>query len=604
MKSPLRLFVVILMCIDSYVYAQNDIGFENNNLGAWIPKLGGAALTPNLNSKNSGFYITSDTEKIAPYINQPAVCPDGGLYSLMLGTFNRGSYTSNLYSIENTIDIDSNVFAIPFWYSMYYEIHDGYYRISLSDDDSIYYEEFAELNLLHRNYSFIVNGNLYNRFLKWTFREIKINNLKGKSLKFKIEVKGCSEGGHTSIMWVDFSCMPLNTKVRQYQCNNDLHLFLNPKVSSKLLEENKAIVYTSEDTIIQLKVNQNASYQLLSYKKGFCSEKTIIVTSDSLRDVQFGGNSFICLYDSFRFDNLSKGFAQFKWDFGDGDWMLTSHNNAIKHKYKNQGTYQIKLYGNDSFCSDTFSLSVSALNAKHLVKFFDTKICVGDSVMIVPSPKLKGSSYSWLYNSRTRVLDSLIFKPEREGIYPITLYSIDSNGCRDTFKSSINAYNKPKSEFYYDIIGKNMYAFYPLDTVLTHQYKWWFDQDSSSEKLLQISIEDTGKYPVKLRVTNLYGCFSDSTQYIINNKVYLFIPNAFNPSHSTFKPYTNRLYNYQLIVFNKWGEILFESEDPEIGWDGKYKGEMVQQDVYFFVLKGKGIDNQNYRETGTITLLR
>jgi hypothetical protein len=62
----------------------------------------------------------------------------GGRYSLMIGTFNRGTgNTKKVHSIEKEINIESDDLNIPLYYSLYFEMHDGYFRISVFDSSNV-----------------------------------------------------------------------------------------------------------------------------------------------------------------------------------------------------------------------------------------------------------------------------------------------------------------------------------------------------------------------------------------------------------------------------------------------------------------------------------
>ena len=65
---------------------------------------------------------------------------------------------------------------------------------------------------------------------------------------------------------------------------------------------------------------------------------------------------------------------------------------------------------------------------------------------------------------------------------------------------------------------------------------------------------------------------------------------------------------FNLQIFNRWGELLFESDkatEPQFGWDGTYSnGEIVQQDAYMYVCAVQGFDGETYEYKGSVTLLR
>jgi gliding motility-associated-like protein len=60
----------------------------------------------------------------------------------------------------------------------------------------------------------------------------------------------------------------------------------------------------------------------------------------------------------------------------------------------------------------------------------------------------------------------------------------------------------------------------------------------------------------------------------------------------------------QLTIFNRWGEIMFQTTDKNEKWNGIYKGVPAQQDVYAYALKVTALNDEVYTYTGTITLIR
>lgn len=146
-------------------------------------------------------------------------------------------------------------------------------------------------------------------------------------------------------------------------------------------------------------------------------------------------------------------------------------------------------------------------------------------------------------------------------------------------------------------------------------YLWEFgDPDNNFSPNKNPTFEypsDTGTYLVRLKVVSGDGC-EDEVQrpVVILPEITVFIPNAFIPDNAgqlANERFWVTAYDYktfEIKIFSRWGELLYKSTDITEGWDGKYGGESVQQDVYFYVinmtdLKGKTLDFK-----GTITLLK
>lgn len=92
----------------------------------------------------------------------------------------------------------------------------------------------------------------------------------------------------------------------------------------------------------------------------------------------------------------------------------------------------------------------------------------------------------------------------------------------------------------------------------------------------------------------------------------VFVPNAFSPNedgrNDTFLPIPNCVVNdYNLKVFNRWGKLVFESDAVEQGWDGKVNGDLMQPDVFVYVIKFAYAEDEQQKEevlSGDVALLR
>ncbi len=97
------------------------------------------------------------------------------------------------------------------------------------------------------------------------------------------------------------------------------------------------------------------------------------------------------------------------------------------------------------------------------------------------------------------------------------------------------------------------------------------------------------------------------TNYLTAGTVY--IPNAFSPNkdelNDVFKPVVNCVHNYTFVVFDRWGEKLFETNDIDAGWNGQYKGRVCKSDVYVYKVTFIDDPRDNYHSfIGRFALLR
>ncbi|MBP6091477.1 MAG: gliding motility-associated C-terminal domain-containing protein, partial [Crocinitomicaceae bacterium] len=93
------------------------------------------------------------------------------------------------------------------------------------------------------------------------------------------------------------------------------------------------------------------------------------------------------------------------------------------------------------------------------------------------------------------------------------------------------------------------------------------------------------------------------------NSLIFYVPNTFTPDgneyNNVFKPIlTSIVDTYVLQIYNRWGELIFESNDKEVGWDGSYNGTIAQNGAYNWVIKIKTDGTQTHTKRGSVNLLR
>jgi gliding motility-associated-like protein len=148
-------------------------------------------------------------------------------------------------------------------------------------------------------------------------------------------------------------------------------------------------------------------------------------------------------------------------------------------------------------------------------------------------------------------------------------------------------------------------------------YEWNFGDGSPLVNLtnVQHTFPETGpgQYNVTLVAISDYGCVDTFVMPIfVRDELVYFVPNAFTPDgdqhNNTFKPIFYSGWNpfdYTLLIFNRWGEVIFESRNSDVGWDGTYAGIPVQDGVYIWkIIVGHSYNADRTEKIGHVTLLR
>jgi gliding motility-associated-like protein len=130
-------------------------------------------------------------------------------------------------------------------------------------------------------------------------------------------------------------------------------------------------------------------------------------------------------------------------------------------------------------------------------------------------------------------------------------------------------------------------------------------------KSITYKFEESGNFIAQLEVINAQSTCSDNSQFF---RIYvedssLRLPNAFSPgssigSNDEYKVSYKSLISFKASIFNRWGNLLYQWNDPAKGWDGRVNGKFVPTGVYFIIVEAKGADGKTYKMSKDINILR
>ena len=211
------------------------------------------------------------------------------------------------------------------------------------------------------------------------------------------------------------------------------------------------------------------------------------------------------------------------------------------------------------------------------------------------------------------------------GIYSVTLTVTDNKGCVNALSQSslITVYPVPTANFTYapqptTIINAIMqYTDHSIansstfSTAITN-WDWTFGDPNNSTSTQQhptYIYNDTGNYVVQLIVTDGHNCQDTITHIIRIDADYVFyIPNSFTPNgdnnNDVFIAYSSIIGDFEMLVFDRWGNRIFESNDIKKGWDGKVQNKSAQEDVYVYVINTSDYKSEKHTYLGYVSLVR
>ena len=209
------------------------------------------------------------------------------------------------------------------------------------------------------------------------------------------------------------------------------------------------------------------------------------------------------------------------------------------------------------------------------------------------------------------------------GIYSVTITSLTDIGCyyTKTYSDLIEVYSLPNPNF---VINPNPVSIFdPVVNIVklypnpTDSYVWSINGGTPSSSSLQnfkveYPVGIVSNYPIQLIVTSEYGCIDSMTQIVqLFNEVIIYAPNTFTPDGNEFnndwRVYIDGIdqFDFQLLIFNRWGEIVWESKDSKVAWDGTYGGNLVQEGTYTWIIRCKdAFNDEKYNFEGHLNVIR
>ncbi len=339
---------------------------------------------------------------------------------------------------------------------------------------------------------------------------------------------------------------------------------------------------------------------------------TVIASEDDT--ICLGGNANISAVAA----DGNGGPYNYSWDNGIGAGQSHNVSPASTTTYtvtasdgctSPDATDMVTIYVSDlptvSFVADTLSLCETPLQS---IEFYNTS----------PSP-----SYGeiWTFgNGAGGSGDTTSNVYNAPGSYDVSLTITDSTtGCTNsvTQVGYINIYPNPTADFTMNPQPATMFdpTIYFDDASYTNITDYYWDIAGLDISTLSNPIytfpEDTGTYPITLTVTDIHGCTNTITKVaIVKGEFGIYVPNSFTPDFDNLNEgfFPNGFgisdVDYNFYIFDRWGELIFESHQKFEPWNGTYKGKLVQNGVYVWRLEFKDINGEHHSKVGHVNVIR
>ncbi len=356
---------------------------------------------------------------------------------------------------------------------------------------------------------------------------------------------------------------------------------------------------------------------------------SITVITTPIADFSYVSSSGMCFNsNNFSFTNTSQLLGPngaLTWNFGSNASTQFSTNQVVPNVvYSAPGLYPVTLIISENSCSDTATKTIEIYqNPIASIVPVSPLGCDPMSVEFTnTSTSASPLTYIWNFSdgtTSTAASPTHIFTPP--GIYTYTLTVITTNKCIDTSQvvsvSSITVNPSPVANFVASPLVASIFEpdIFFFNTSGTSDIISWYYDFADGTGSTEINPSHTygawADYYVTQTVTNSYNCPNTVGLLIrILPEFRFWIPNAFTPGNKdnlndVFKPIVIGVENYTFMIFNRWGEMIYKTNDTEAGWNGSFKGAASPMDVYVWKCEFRNIvSKENESRVGHVTLVR
>jgi gliding motility-associated-like protein len=392
----------------------------------------------------------------------------------------------------------------------------------------------------------------------------------------------------------------------------------NPVQNTSTINDNLIQTTNAPQTVVY-----NVSATSLAY--GCIGNGIVNVTVNPWPTVAFAAlNPPYCDLTPIAFQNNSVGVYDYLWHFGDG---TNSYVSNPTHQFPAVGSYNVTLVATDPFtgCTDSTMQPVSITPSPNPGFSYSDSIGCGLLDVVFTADVYNPSwNYQWSFGNgaTTQQVGQVGYQYTANGCYDVSLSVTNPQGCTttETYLDVLCVYDSPVA-----VIGADPTWVTTLDPLVeftnnsenASSYEWNFGDGTYGYGFEPTHLfpSEAADYLVSMTAMNEVGC--SDTAYVsihVEENLIYYVPNTFTPNddekNQFFQPIISQGYKpgtYWFRIYNRWGELIFESRDQAIGWDGGYGPNSVncQSGTYTWVLNFQVLQTQEDKEfVGHVNLIK
>jgi len=328
-------------------------------------------------------------------------------------------------------------------------------------------------------------------------------------------------------------------------------------------------------------VNSSGKYIVDVWNSCFHSTDSVRITVYPLPEIDLGHDTSICKGET-KIWKIEEGFTEYIWNNG---------LNTSTFETDTAGVYVVEVRDTiGCTASDTAVLSLYPLPILDLGA--DTAICSGDYIILTPKDNF--CFYQWQDGTQNKE-----YIAHKSGVYSIHIWN--ENNCKTTDSIELTVIPKPDFSLGNDTVLCSDEVYW-LEAPVEYSNYLWNDNSNNPSK----SITESGIY--WLRVSNEFCSVTDTIKIVITDcNPTVNIPNVFTPNNDGINDRltvrTKNITVFEILIYNRWGEVLFHSTNPDVSWNGKFNGSNSAEGVYYWCVKYMA-NNESITKKGFVYLYR
>ncbi len=431
---------------------------------------------------------------------------------------------------------------------------------------------------------------------------------------------GCRAVDSTEVTWavVDIDLSPV-----YYSCRNELlRIGVTSNTNAAALNydwQPSAWIQAGQGTdSVTIVNNSSGNLQVIATNSIGCTDTATTTWAIApLLTVAALGDSIWCT-NSIDLTAIANQIVTFDWSMTNNFANIIGQQSLLQTNLTNNNQlYYVQ--ATDTFgCQAIDSIAVQYRGANVLIDSV-SMICQNNSTVLVANNLNLSDTLIYNWQADPSIVagqnsDSLEVSPTTTTNY--TLYVENQYGCSDTAQGQVMvASSLPTLQITASqdtiVLGDTAQLFATQRN--DYIYNWSPDNTLFGTNIYAPIVQPIANNNYYLTITDGFGCqATDSITIYIQPSTcaapYIFVPNAFTPDgdgqNDIIVPEGSIMTEIYFAIYNRWGELVFETNQLGKGWDGTYKGELLPSDVFGYYIKARCLDGNQFFNKGNITLIR